>query len=44
MYRNSSLSTALEDNLLGTPAPKLLDDGKTEVPLVLVADDAFPYV
>lgn len=40
VYRNSSLSTAINNDLLGIPSPKLVGD--TELPFVIVADDAFP--
>lgn len=42
VYRNSSLSKALEGNLLGMPPPATLSDDENEFPYVMVADDAFP--
>ena len=42
VFRSSSLSKALEENSLNVPKPATLDDEKTTVPYVIVADDAFP--
>ena len=42
VFRNSTLSTALEQNTLNIPPPKPLP-GKTQpIPYMIVADDAFP--
>ena len=41
VYRNSSLSQAIDNNLLNLPPPRMLDAG-TKLPYVMVADDAFP--
>ena len=42
VFRNSTLSTALEENLVCVPKARIMDDGNTELPYVVVADDAFP--
>ena len=40
VYRNSSLSTAIEEDILGIPTPRFI--GETLLPYVIVSDDAFP--
>ena len=40
VFRESTLSSAMERNLLGIPAPKIV--GQDLLPYVIVADDAFP--
>lgn len=42
VFRNSSLANALQDDFLGLPAPRLMNDGESLLPYVIVADDAFP--
>ena len=42
VLRNSTLSKAISTNLLNIPGPRTLDDGETEAPYIIVADDAFP--
>jgi hypothetical protein len=42
VFRNSSLSKALENNSLNVPESRTLDDMETTVPFTIVADDAFP--
>lgn len=42
VFKNSSLYKAMENKNLNIPAPKVMDDGCTELPYVIVADDAFP--
>ena len=44
VFKNSSLSSALEENLLEVPSPRQLisDNNPSPLPYVLVADDAFP--
>ena len=44
MFRNSTLSKAISTNLLNIPGPRTLDDGETEAPYGIVADDAFPLM
>ena len=44
VFRNSILSKAISTNLLNIPGPRTLDDGETEAPFVIVADDAFPLM
>ena len=41
VFHNSTLSKAISTNLLNIPGPRTLDDGETEAPYVIVADDAF---
>ena len=41
VYRNSSLSQAIDRNLLRIPPARVLDDARTTLPYVIVADDAF---
>ena len=40
VFRNCSLSAAIERNILGIPAPRLV--GGVVLPYVIIADDAFP--
>lgn len=42
VFRNSSLSTALENNALNIPHPEPLPDESVLLPYMIVADDAFP--
>ena len=42
VFRNSSLSKAVETNSLNFPPTKPLAEGYAPVPHVIVADDAFP--
>jgi hypothetical protein len=42
VFANCSLSTALENNCLNVPPPKVLTGSSIELPFVVVADDAFP--
>ena len=44
VFKNSSLSSALEENLLEVPSPRQLisDNNQSPLPYFLVADDAFP--
>ena len=44
VFRKSTLSKAISTNLLNIPGPCTLDDGVTEAPYVIVADDAFPLM
>ena len=41
VFRNPTLSKAISTNLLNIPGPRTLDDGETEAPYVIEADDAF---
>ena len=41
VFCNSTLSKAISTNLLNIPGPRRLDDGETEAPYAIVADDAF---
>ena len=40
VFRNSSLSSAIDENILGLPPPRRV--GSLQLPYVIVADDAFP--
>ena len=42
VFKNSSLHKALKCNSLNIPGPRKMNDGNTELPYVIVADDAFP--
>ena len=42
VFRESSLNSALERNLLNIPSPQTLPERDVSVPFVVVADDAFP--
>jgi hypothetical protein len=42
VYRNSELSQAVSANNLNFPTPSLLPGTTTQVPYVIIADDAFP--
>ena len=42
VFRNSTLSKALENNSLNVPESRALDDMETTVPFTIVADDVFP--
>lgn len=42
VFRESSLSNALETNSLNLPSPTSLPGDVTQIPYVIVADDAFP--
>ena len=42
VFRNASLSKALEENNLNIPAARCLPGGDEALPFVVVADDAFP--
>ena len=42
VYRNSSLSRALEQNNLNIPGPRCLPNSNKKLPFVVVGDDAFP--
>ena len=42
VFRNASLSKALEENDLNIPAARCLPGGDEALPFVVVADDAFP--
>lgn len=42
VFRNSSLSNALEKNLLNIPEPRMMADAQLTLPYTVVADDAFP--
>ena len=42
VFRNSSLSRALEDNMLNVPNDQPVSAGSEPLPFVIVADDAFP--
>ena len=44
VLRNSTLSKAISTNLLNIPGPHTLDDGETEAPYIIVADNAFPLI
>ena len=44
VFRNSTLSKAISTKLLSILGPRTLDDGETEAPYVIVADDAFPLM
>ena len=41
VFRNSPLSKALSENVLGIPNSRYAEPGR-ELPYVIVADDAFP--
>ena len=42
VFRNSSLSKALERNLLNFPQARVMADGQITLSHTVVADDAFP--
>ena len=42
VFRNASLSKALEENSVNVPPPRNLPRGHDPLPFVVVADDAFP--
>ena len=42
VFGNASLCKALEENRLNIPAARCLTGGDEALPLVVVADDAFP--
>ena len=44
VFRNSTLSKAISTKLLSILGPRTLDDGETEAPYVIVADDGFPLM
>ena len=42
VFRNSSLSKALEKNFLNFPQPRVMADGRITLPYTVVANGAFP--
>lgn len=42
VYRDSPIASALATNSVNIPVPRVMSDGKTTLPYVLVADEAFP--
>ena len=44
VFRNTVLSKAISTNLLNIPGPYTLEDGETEAPYVIIADDVFPLM